>query len=210
MISATLLVGISCNSNVKKSYHENGKLSSVLRYEDGVLHGLSEWYFANGNPMMRTHYNRGKLHGKQERFYENGVLQSVSWYKEDQLDSLMQHYSIAGRLVLEEYYRNDVLHGPYRRYYDDGALFAEGAYHEGMMDGSWLYYSPDGMIIGKGEFKMGAGVQKAWHPNGQTHRIITYKDNLKHGPEEHYDPQGRLILRRIYESGIMVSEEKTE
>lgn len=202
-----LLILASCNSKVKKSYHDNGNLSSVLRYKDGKLDGLCEWYFANGNPMMRAEYAQNKLNGKQERFFENGVLQNIAWYRGDRLDSVMLHYNLGGKLILEEYYTNDTLNGPYHRYFDDGTLFIEGAYNKGMMDGSWIFYTPEGKIAGKGEFKMGSGTQKAWYPNGNLQRIIQYKNNLKHGPEEHYRPDGKLVLRRNYDSGELVSEE---
>ncbi len=212
LIRNTLLAGIvlfmtACGNEVKKTYHENGKLSAVMPYKDGMLHGLCVWYYANGNPMLQAEYSNNKVNGRQERFYENGVLQSVAWYKNNQLDSVMLHYNLNGRLVLEEYYVDDTLHGPYRRYYDDGSLFIDGAYHKGLMHSSWIFYSADGQVAAKGEFAMGNGTQKAWYPNGNTQRIIHYRNNQKHGIEEHYQPDGRLTMRRVFENGVMVAEE---
>lgn len=207
VLAAAVLFATGCSSDVKKTYHENGNLSAVLRYKDGLLHGLCEWYFANGNPMMRAEYAHNKLNGKQERFFENGVLQNIAWYRDGRLDSVMLHYNLGGKLIMKEYYTNDTLNGPYHRYFDDGTLFIEGAYNRGMMDGSWIFYSPEGKIMGKGEFSLGSGTQKAWYPNGNSQRIIQYKDNLKHGIEEHYQPDGKLVLRRYYKFGELVSEE---
>ena len=74
------VVCISCSNNsdkdVVRSYWDNGKLKSELRYKDGMLNGDCFWYFSNGKPDMKAHYNMNVMEGEVLRWYENGNLQS--------------------------------------------------------------------------------------------------------------------------------------
>jgi antitoxin component YwqK of YwqJK toxin-antitoxin module len=64
-----------------------------------------------------------------------------------------------------------------------------------------VYYSPGGDIVGVGNFDKGNGIQKAWWPNGNLKREISYKNNLKNGTEKWYDEEGKLEKVLYFEDG---------
>ncbi|MDO8896024.1 MAG: toxin-antitoxin system YwqK family antitoxin [Bacteroidales bacterium] len=202
-----VLILVSCNGKVKKSYYDNGNLRSILQYEDGKLNGHCEWFHENGRLQMESEYVLNSLHGKQTRYYENGVIQSVAFYKNNLLDSVNQQFSINGKLIQNETYRRDSLHGLFQRFYERGQIMVDGQYESGMMHGEWLFYDTGGAIVGRASFDMGSGLQKGWHPNGKLSRVIHYKDNLRHGAEEYYNFEGKLHMIRYYEYGDLVREE---
>ncbi len=198
----------ACQSGMKKTFHENGKLASILRFDEaGQLHGRCEWYYPNGMKQMESEYSHNILDGLQIRYHESGQKQSVIVYRNGLMDSSASYYSVYGDLIAVEKYRNDTLDGGYQRFYESGQLMLEGDYVQGWMHGIWLFYDQDGIIVGKAEFNMGDGIQKGYSSNGKLSRIIHYHQNLKHGPEEYYDFEGRHIKTLHYQYGVVEHEE---
>ena len=70
---------LSCSDQVKKSFDDTGRLTSILRYNDeNQLEGKSEWFFPSGDRQMEAYYKSGKLYGPQTRYFENGQRQTVT------------------------------------------------------------------------------------------------------------------------------------
>jgi antitoxin component YwqK of YwqJK toxin-antitoxin module len=207
LLIASLFI-ISCNPNeIRKSYFENGAPESERSYKNGMLNGTSLWYYPNGNLQQEATYRDNMLHGPSLRWHENGKLQSEMYFKNNLKDSINRTFNTSGDLVILEHYRNDTLHGLYERYYPEGRQrMIQGAYVDGLMDGSWLFFSSEGSVIGKADYILGTGIQKAWHPNGNPSRVIHYEKNLRHGREEHYDFDGKLSRTLIFERGVQIEE----
>ncbi len=144
------------------------------------------------------------LDGPLKRWYENGVPETESFYIDGKLNGLAVTYSSFGYKVLEENYRNDTLTGKYYKYYNDGAPQVAGEYLDGLFHGRWIYYSNHGKIVGMGEFDKGSGTQKAWWPDGQIKREVSYVNNLKNGAERWYGPDGKLEKVIYFEDGVEV------
>ena len=154
-----LTVFVSCENHgeVKKDYWDNGNLKSVLRYQDGQLNGICEWYLISGKRQMEVPYKDNKMNGLLRRWYENGNIMEESWYKDGVQDSISRSYSLKGILVEEGYYVDGKLNGEYKRWYENGQVFQEGQYADDMMDGSWLIFYPDGSLAATANFDKGKG-----------------------------------------------------
>ncbi|MDR0970740.1 MAG: toxin-antitoxin system YwqK family antitoxin [Lentimicrobiaceae bacterium] len=190
--------------NLRKSYWDNGNLKSELRYEDGQLNGLCTWFYESGKPQMSIRYKNNKMMGESIRWFDNGEIESRYYYVDNKLDSVYQLFNYNGIMTEESYYVNDTLDGPYRKWYADGALLVDGGYKKGMMDGSWLTFYPDGEISSRTMFNMGSGFQVGYHQNNYKVLELSYKDNLKHGTETHFDGEGNITKILKYEEGILV------
>lgn len=200
---AYVLFFTACSDGVQKNYDQNGQLASVLRYDsNGKLHGKCTWFYPDGHMQLEATYLHGIANGLQIRYHENGMPQESTRFENGLKDSISTFYNMQGQATIKESWLRDTLHGPYERWYETGALAIQGNYFKGMMDGIWLFFDQEGTIIGKGDFKMGNGVQKILHPNGQLHRSIPYQQNLKHGREEIYTPDGKLLQTIQYQNGI--------
>ena len=209
LLLLVLLFLLACGDGgtVKKSYWENGNLKSVLRYEDGLLEGLCTWYFANGNPEMEVVYSRNKMDGMVRRWYENGNIMEESWYKDGLQDSVSRTYSVRGILDTEAFYVDGELDGEYHRWYENGQPFQEGQYAEGMMDGLWMIFYPDGNLAAKADFDRGTGMQTSYDHSGYKCLMTPYVDNVKHGREVYYNPDGSVTRVAVYEDGEWIRDE---
>lgn len=207
VIVLTLLISgilISCKSDIRKSFWENGNPKSVLVYVDGKLEGMCSWYYENGIIQQQTNYQDNKLHGKSIQYFESGAVSIEGRYRYNMKDSIFTYYNQQGRIIAIENYLNNNLHGPMKKYYELGNIMIEGNYRNNLMDSTWLFYAGSGEIIGKADFTDGTGIQKSWYANGKLQRVIHYENNLKHGREEYYDAEGRLETFKLYEKGIPI------
>ncbi len=206
-IAVLFVLTSACNSKTKKSFDENGNLTSILAYDDDKkLDGVCQWFYSDGKLQLKAEYLHGIAHGIQERYYENGKIQETANFKQGLKDSISLHYDLNGQLVIREFYINDSLHGPYQRWYETGQIAIEGNYVHGLMDGLWLFYDQDSDIIGKGDFVKGSGIQKIFFPNGKVQRQIRFQNNLKHGDEEFFDEQGKVVQLIRYQHGTREME----
>lgn len=201
-----LSVFVSCSDNIQKSYWDDGTLKSELRYKDGKLDGECVWYYSNGQKVLQAFYKDDLKEGHALRWYVDGVLQEDCWYKQDKLDSVYRSYSKKGKLASEEFYVDGKLNGASRKWYDNGQVFQEGQFVDGMMDGSWFIFYPSGALAGKAEYKMGTGKQICYEESGYKCLEVPYVNNLKHGKEIYYNPDGRVTKIVEYERGEVVFE----
>jgi len=184
-----LLLGVAvamlyaCDDSVQKTYWDDGKLKSELRFDNGKMNGECIWYSQDGRLMKKAHYKDDVLEG-----------QCISWHAN-------------GKMASEEYYVNGVLDGEVKKWYDNGQLFQEGQYAKGMMDGQWFIFYPSGALAGKAEYKMGTGKQVCYEESGYKCLEVPYVDNLKQGREIYYNPNGKITKIVEYEKGKVVSEE---
>lgn len=203
---AALLI-VSCGDGAKKSYWDNGKLKSVLHYRDGKLNGECVWYYANGNLQMQADFCDDLKNGHSLRWYENGCIAEDCWYKKGVLDSIYRSYSVKGILALEEYYVGGERNGQVKKWFENGQIFQEGQYVGGMMDGLWLVFYPSGTLAAKAEYRMGTGKQTCYDESGYKCLDVPYVNNVKHGKEIYYNPDGRITKIVEYENGNVVFED---
>ena len=91
------------------SYHENNKISSVIKYNNGVRDGDARFYWDNGNIKEELTYNNGKVEGLVREYYENGNLKemfSIEYGKREGPTSL---FDSSGNYVEDIFYEEGIL-----------------------------------------------------------------------------------------------------
>jgi antitoxin component YwqK of YwqJK toxin-antitoxin module len=209
LLSLSLLAVSACDEGykIKKDYYEDGTLKSKLSYHEELLEGVSVWYYASGKPQMEVMYKDNKMNGLLRRWYENGNLMEESWYKGGVQDSISHTYALDGTLASEGYYVDGKLSGPYKRWYDNGQVFQDGSYVNDNMDGSWMIFYPDGNLAATANFDMGTGVQTSYAQAGYKCLVTPFVDNVKHGREIYYNPDGEVTRVAVYEEGEWIRDE---
>lgn len=210
LLTIILLSCVDANTDkdVVKSYYDNGKLSSELRYQDGMLNGECVWYYSNGNIKMKSYYDKNVLNGETMMWYENGNLQSRYYCRDNEYDSVFETYNVNGVLVKKEYYKEGVKHGPISQWYDNGKPFVEGQYEEGMFDGCWKVYYENGSLGSEANYENGAGEQVGYAPDGVKVALIRYKDNVKDGEEIRYNRDGSVKEILLWNEGDYVGKKE--
>lgn len=91
----------SSNTGLVTKYHENGKVSTIVKYINGKKHGLARSFYANGNLKSMVNYEFNVRQGEARQYYEDGNLFRVSNYYEGELDGIRKKYRPNGRLMSE-------------------------------------------------------------------------------------------------------------
>lgn len=107
-------------------------------------------YYDNGNIWLNHNYKVnnfgewGLLDGLNETYWENGQKQSESNYKDNEKDGLHKAWYRNGQLEVEENYKNGFRHGIKKRYNSDGTISDELNYKNGKKYGVQKSYYNDG------------------------------------------------------------------
>ncbi|HYG34030.1 MAG TPA: toxin-antitoxin system YwqK family antitoxin [Clostridia bacterium] len=119
--------------------NENGALLSRSAVSNGLLEGLSEGFYTNGQKQIAEHFRAGVSDGLRTKWHPNGR-------------KLSEAAIVEGKL-----------HGTFRRWFEDGALAEEIEINQGEPHGSARSYYPSGFL--KVQARMEAGKmleQKSW------------------------------------------------
>ena len=113
------------NIEVKRQYHENGRLREEEYYQEGKLYDPG-----NGEPAYRRWHENGQL--REEAYCQEGKL-----YDPGNGEPAYRRWHENGQLSMEAYYPEGKLHDPepgvpaYRRWHEDGQLWEEIYYQYG-------------------------------------------------------------------------------
>ncbi len=154
------------------SWHDNGRLRSTTRYQDGVEEGESLAWFRTGRPEREASLRAGRLHGEWKEWHPNGTLACSARFDEGQIVGTTTWWYASGQKRLEgEHldFANDglwttwwengnrksecswsrgTLHGPCRVWNEDGRLLFSGRYEAGRRQQAWSYWRSDGSLTG--------------------------------------------------------------
>lgn len=192
-----------------KRYHENGKLSSLLNYDNEGIKADVEFYNEKGEKISQGTYT-GKIKNGLWVYYNNGIKIKEEEYKEDSLNGFQITYYENGQIYDRKKYENNIqvglwekfhpnskphlkaflvnglMEGPLLRYYYSGEIEVRGQYKNDLKEGKWTYYSEEGLkdYI---EYKNGIDVNE---DNVEKANSEEYKKNIKKGKTiadpEHY------------------------
>ncbi len=104
---------------LRRYFKEDGTVTNVVNYSNGVKHGLAEYFNVDGRKYHDVHYQNGKKHGLSRRWYR-GILKSEENYINDYLDGEYKKYNYEGNLQETGFYKQGKPTGIRKRYYDDG------------------------------------------------------------------------------------------
>ena len=132
--------GLAYKVGTKKRYSGNYSLNKgngekIFRnYKNGLEHGISKAYFANGKLESSALYKNGKKIGKWKYY---GIIDGKTFLKEEYL------------------YEDNLKNGPYRKFLKSDQLLEEGSYKFGKKDGIWKTYHSNGVLKNEKEYEIG-------------------------------------------------------
>jgi antitoxin component YwqK of YwqJK toxin-antitoxin module len=120
-------------------YPHHAPLSrSVL--SNGLLNGLSEGWYTNGQIQVREYFTNGVSHGFREKWHENGKKMSEANIVEGKIE------------------------GTFRRWHDNGQLAEQIEMKQGAPDGAAAAYYPSGCLKARTRAQAGKVIdQKIWN-----------------------------------------------
>jgi antitoxin component YwqK of YwqJK toxin-antitoxin module len=107
--------------------------SPLLRCEisNGLLNGVCEGWYTNGQMQVREHFKNGVSHGLREKWHENGARLSQASIVEGKVTGTFQSWHDNGQLAERIEMKLGKAEGTAWAYYPSGFLKAETTVHEG-------------------------------------------------------------------------------
>jgi antitoxin component YwqK of YwqJK toxin-antitoxin module len=161
-----------------KRYHENGKLSVFINYDEkgewgdakiynekeiliatGKYHGRlkhGQWlYYMDNIKVAEDNFVEGKRNGVCRTFFKNGKVSDERNFTADIEDGVWRQYYPSGKVKLETRIDKGIRNSVYYVYHENGKLETRGRYKNDHMDGEWIYYDEKGLEMEKVSYVMG-------------------------------------------------------
>jgi len=142
--------------------------------------GYNRFNYPNGNIMSEGKMKDGNPEGYWKNYYPNGQLKSEGNRKSNMLDSLWVFYNEKGDTLKKINYTLGKKGGYYFVYQESNDTLKNSLLSKEMF------------INDKRE-----GVSYYYYSNGNLHKIINYKENMKHGEAKEYKEDG-VTLKTIF------------
>ena len=130
-------------SGQKVEHSVHGSLRSSSAVLNGVLHGLSQGWYTNGQLQVTEHFRKGVSHGLRTKWYINGHKQSEATI-------------VAGQLE-----------GPYRRWHENGVLAEQVEFRQGQAHGLSFSYFPSGSLKARVTLDQGKVIEQKFWKDGE-------------------------------------------
>ena len=94
-------------TEIKKEYHENGKLKCEYEYKSGKKHGYEKGFHENGSLRYETQWVNGKQNGEVSSFDEQGNKIKQSFLKMGRYEGPQKEWWTNGNLKADRVMKND-------------------------------------------------------------------------------------------------------
>jgi len=199
-------------NGVCNEYFDNGKISAVGKYHDGVLNGIFTAYHENGEKYYEGSFVNGKEVGEFVTYYKNGNVKEkgsfkagkrtgtwVSWYDIEYVDKTGEISSdvLNDSLHFQQIewkvkFHNDKENGLWQSWHPNGQLREQLLYVNGVQEGEVRNWYSNGQLQMEGEKQHGEfnGICKTYYEGGNVQTIVDTKLGKFNGE-----------LLRFYENG---------
>jgi antitoxin component YwqK of YwqJK toxin-antitoxin module len=163
---------------VFKRYYEDGKLQSVLTYDQSGKNANAVFYHPNGKKAAEGVYSAQKKEGLWKYYspVTDEYLVSEDNYSADQRNGLSRKFYPSGAVAETLSFIKGTKDGEWIQYYDDGKLCLKGFYVNGRLDGAFIFCFPGGSTQLEGQYlsDIRAGKWKAYNQDGSLKYEIEY------------------------------------
>lgn len=152
--------------------YEDGGIKSRSAVSSGVLEGLSEGWYTNGQKQVEERFHAGVSHGLRTKWYEGG-------------QKFSEANIVAGKIE-----------GVFRRWHDNGVLAEEIAMKAGQPDGLSRAYFPSGSLKAEATLRNGKVMEQHFWKDGEQSGARASRTNA---PVD-LEPAGRVDAHPVKDS----------
>ncbi|MBK9097106.1 MAG: TonB family protein [bacterium] len=111
LLIAFLLITISVNAQIDSliSYHNNGKIESIVHLKDKVRDGDARFFWENGNIKEELSYVNGRVEGLVRKYNENGILKEMFTIENGKREGPTSLFDSTGKYIDDIYYEEGIL-----------------------------------------------------------------------------------------------------
>lgn len=109
-------------------YYENGNKKIEMSLKEGEKDSTTILYFEDGKISEVLFYKNGLMHGRWEKFNLQGVKISEAFYYEDKKDSTWRIWNEQGQKIYEMHYQHGEKCGTWIQYSPSGEILSKRDY----------------------------------------------------------------------------------
>jgi antitoxin component YwqK of YwqJK toxin-antitoxin module len=163
-------------------WDNQGSIQAKIPYQNGVLEGLSIYYYPNGKIQKKSPYHQNQLEGDEFEYYQDSQLYSkTTFHLGIKSGESLGFWSKNQKQWNEEYQDGLLLSGEY--FEKDGSILSE--VNEGF---GFRSVFNDSLLSHMVEIRRGQpeGLVKTFSPNGELKTSFRVKTGIKQGEEIEY------------------------
>lgn len=216
---------------VEKTFHKNGKVQSLLSYDNGLVHGTKQIFDPQETLIEEATYSQGKLDG---RFFQktqegrdvishyrdnlkNGAhivfyppnakgekLKAVeAVFENDQIEGLVTEYSDKGMKIAETPYTGGQKEGT-AKIFADATISITIEFHSDKRNGLMTHFFPTGAVYKETSYvdDLRQGEEKTYYQNGAAASVLSYENDKLNGLTQNWNEAGVLVFEAEYQDGL--------
>jgi antitoxin component YwqK of YwqJK toxin-antitoxin module len=97
------------NDNIEGEHivkKQSGQIISKSEYKNGLLHGVYQSWYPNGQLECQCYCVRNRIEGKYESWFDNGILMEESYYKDGLKNGVLKRWDNNAKLIKTQVYEN--------------------------------------------------------------------------------------------------------
>ena len=189
-------------------FRETGEVEKMSYFDRGLLHGPTKAFYPSGQLQHLSPFKQGIPHGKICSYHENGQVAGEGLYQEGELEGdYLRYYPSGGREALVPYTSGDI-HGKVVEWYENGNEKTLKYYSKGKLQSlegqpAIIKYDKNHSIVEAQDFHQGipSGEHIKYHGNERESYHVRYDQGKKHGKEEWFSIDGKLMGECEYTQG---------
>jgi len=186
-------------------YYDSGHLLGKRYYQEGLLNGLAEDYFKNGQRALATTFLDNQLEGTFTTYYENGTVDQEGVYHHDTLMGWFNSFYNNGTQQWVEYYDSSGWkQGRDSTFYETGRLESTCEFTDDVEDGEAVFFHRNGRIWSRRTYQNGLLRSVEFIRNAQGKDLDVGSFSAGNGWVNVYNDNGALIEREKFKHGTLV------
>ena len=192
---------------------ENGEMERIAYFDRGLLHGPMKVFYPKGQVNHMTTFKQGQPDGKIYSYHENGQVSAEGFYQDGKLEGDYTRFFAGGQREVLIPYVNGEIHGKLIEWYENGNEKTQANYQKGKLQSSGsqpavVRYDENHSILEVQDYHNGdpSGDHIKYHSNERQSYHVHYVDGKKHGKEEWFGSDGKLIGEGEYDHGKSVGK----
>lgn len=159
-------------------------------------------------PFRHVYYEyQQSLHGEYRQYDESNFLFSSIFYAKGKMHGPSCFFTKEGGYLAKSWFYHGVLQGKAHKYYMNGGIYSIQRYKDGSRHGKQEFFYESGSVKTFLNYTLGNldGLSLLFWNNGIKKREINFVGGLKHGYEQIWDKNGKLIESTEYRMGEKIS-----
>ncbi|WP_298421974.1 hypothetical protein [uncultured Kordia sp.] len=173
--------GIAFSGNLYEYKEEAltpNKCISKCEYVDGVRHGISTYWFMNGQLKGESNYAKGKATGKHIYYFETGNIHKIKIYDNGTVIKDELYYASGTPKHIKNYNSQGLKHGKTTTWYENNQVNTEEYFTNGIQTNTFIKYDLEGIIRLESSYTDGIlTTKKSYYASGNLKNHTVYNIN---------------------------------